>query len=70
MKVRPEIDAGKCLGNGMCAVIAPDSFAIDDYGESTVLREEVSGDPAAIDAVLEARAACPAQAISVQRLDA
>jgi ferredoxin len=65
MTVHVEIDHEKCLGNGMCSALAPDVFATDDHGDSTVLRPEAPDEE--LDLLTEAMDACPAQAILVRR---
>ena len=65
MSVHAEIDHEKCLGNGMCAAVAPDVFSVDDHGESSVLRPDNPDDE--YDLLTEAMYACPAQAILVRR---
>ncbi|MEB3980115.1 ferredoxin [Mycobacterium sp. 663a-19] len=41
--MRIEVDRNRCEGHGMCEVVAPEYFALDDDGNLTVLAEEVSG---------------------------
>jgi ferredoxin len=65
MTVHVEIDGDKCLGNGMCAALAPHVFEVDDHGDSSVLRPDNPDDE--FDLLDEAKNACPAQAILVER---
>lgn len=62
MKVR--VDGERCQGHTLCAMIAPDSFLLDDVdGTASPANEVVPGDQE--DAVREAAQSCPEQAISV-----
>ncbi|MBX7433905.1 ferredoxin [Mycobacterium sp. Y57] len=60
MKVR--VDASRCQGHTLCAMIAPESFELDDVdGTAHAVSETV---PAALEGqVLEAARSCPEQAI-------
>lgn len=63
MKVR--VDGEKCQGHTLCAMIAPDSFVLDDVdGHSTAVSEIVPEDQQ--DAVREAAHSCPEQAIVIE----
>ena len=62
MKIR--IDADRCQGHQMCAVVAPDVFGSDEYGNAVIL---FTGD---VPSDLEARARrgagnCPEQAVII-----
>lgn len=57
---RVEVDRGRCLGSGVCAALAPRTFALDDEHHATAPRE-VNADPA----VLQAACACPVEAITL-----
>ena len=62
MKVR--VDPQRCQGHTLCAMIAPQSFELDDIdGHSTAVSEDVPADQEA--AVKEAADSCPEQAISI-----
>jgi ferredoxin len=62
MKVR--VDAERCQGHTLCAMIAPEMFELDEVdGHSSPLAEEVPAGQE--DKVTEAVRSCPEQAISV-----
>jgi ferredoxin len=65
MTYRIVIDASMCGGFGDCADLAPDVFELDSHGKALLL-VGTSSDPT----VLEAAAACPMGAISVEEADA
>ncbi|MGW6905112.1 ferredoxin [Streptomyces sp. NPDC054940] len=58
-----DIDHGRCIGAGQCALAAPSVFTQDDDGFSALIpgREDGAGDPM----VREAARACPVSAITV-----
>ncbi|BBY96651.1 ferredoxin [Mycolicibacterium fallax] len=59
------VDRDKCQGHTLCAMIAPDSFVLDDVdGHSTAVNEIVPEDQQ--DAVREAAQSCPEQAINIE----
>lgn len=59
------VDRDKCQGHTLCAMIAPESFALDDVdGHSTAVDEVVPQDRQ--DAVREAAHSCPEQAIVIE----
>ncbi|BBZ68129.1 ferredoxin [Mycolicibacterium insubricum] len=59
------VDRDKCQGHTLCAMIAPDSFVLDDVdGHSTAINEIVPDDQQ--DAVREAAHSCPEQAIIIE----
>lgn len=60
---RVSIDRTKCMGAGMCAFIAHDTFELDDDSISTVIDPE--GDP--VDRIEAAARECPTGAIEVRR---
>lgn len=60
---RASIDANVCKGHGLCVLIAPTLFEIDDSGVGVATAQEI--DPAQLALAEEARDNCPAQAISV-----
>lgn len=52
-----------CIGSGSCAGLAPDRFELDDMeGRAHPVRSEVDPDD---EAVLDAMASCPMEAIRV-----
>lgn len=62
INININIDKDKCIGCGLCATIAPNTFEIDeDSGKSRVI--DVSGD--SIDKQEEARDNCPVDAIEI-----
>lgn len=63
MKVR--VDPQRCQGHTLCAMIAPEMFALSDIdGTSSAICETVPSDQEA--AVREAASSCPEQAIFVE----
>lgn len=59
------MDASRCQGHTLCAMIAPDSFELSDLdGSSSPVNEVVSADQQ--DAVREAAQSCPEQAIRIE----
>ena len=63
MKVR--VDSDRCQGHTLCAMIAPDSFVLDDIeGHSSAVSEDVAPDQE--DVVREAAQSCPEQAILIR----
>ncbi|ORV10857.1 ferredoxin [Mycobacterium celatum] len=63
MKVR--VDPERCQGHTLCAMIAPDSFVLDDIeGHSSAVTEDVPPDQES--QVREAAHSCPEQAIFVR----
>ena len=60
MKVR--VESARCQGHTLCAMIAPESFELDDVdGHAHAVAEEIPEDLR--DQVDEARRSCPEQAI-------
>lgn len=63
MKVR--VDPERCQGHTLCAMIAPESFVLDDIeGHSSAVTEDVP--PEHESQVREAAQSCPEQAILVE----
>ena len=63
MKVR--VDPDRCQGHTLCAMIAPDSFVLDDIeGHSSAVSEDVP--PEQDSQVREAAQSCPEQAIEIR----
>lgn len=62
MKV--QVDADKCQGHTLCAMIAPESFELDDIdGHASAVTEDVPAEHEK--SVREAFASCPERAISI-----
>lgn len=56
-----------CIGSGSCAGIAPERFALDEFeGRAHPVRVDVDPDD---EAVLDAMASCPMEAINVVDLE-
>lgn len=63
MKV--SVDGSRCQGHTLCAMIAPDSFELDDVdGHASPTSEVVPADQEGL--VKEAAHSCPEQAIVVE----
>ncbi|BBZ29612.1 ferredoxin [Mycolicibacterium madagascariense] len=63
MKV--SVDGQRCQGHTLCAMIAPDSFVLDDVdGHASPSSDVVPADQEA--AVAEAAHSCPEQAIVIE----
>lgn len=60
--MRVQVDPDRCQGHTLCAMIAPESFALDDVDGHA---QAVDGDVADPQTVAEAVHSCPEQAISV-----
>lgn len=58
------VDLAACQGYAQCAFLAPDAFRI--YGEEALLYDPQPDDELR-ERVVQAAAACPVQAISVER---
>jgi ferredoxin len=62
--VKVQVDPQRCQGHTLCAMIAPQSFELDDIdGHSTAVSEDVPPDQE--NQVKEAAHSCPEQAISL-----
>ncbi|MFI2557081.1 ferredoxin [Nocardia farcinica] len=62
MKVR--VDAQRCQGHTLCAMIAPESFELSEIdGHSSPVSEDVA--PEQQDQVREAAHSCPERAIAI-----
>ena len=61
MKIR--VDPERCQGHSRCHGLAPELFAVDDYGESTVIVDEVPTELE--DKARLAVANCPEYAIEI-----
>lgn len=63
MKVH--VDATRCQGHTLCAMIAPDSFTLSDVdGCASAISEVVA--PGQEELVAEAARSCPEQAIAIE----
>ncbi|MFF3437822.1 ferredoxin [Streptosporangium sp. NPDC002721] len=65
--MRVVVDLARCQGYAQCAFLAPDTFRM--RGEEALIFHS-SPDETQRDQVLRAAAACPVQAILVDRMDA
>jgi ferredoxin len=63
--VKIRIDPDRCQGHARCFALAPELFAVDDYGQASVIVDEVP--PALEDRAELAIANCPEYAI--ERVD-
>lgn len=61
--MRVILDRSKCTGLGICESLAPEFFEVDDSGELIVLKEDIR--PEELQAVEEAVAGCPTEALSI-----
>jgi ferredoxin len=59
------VDYDKCTGLGICESLAPDHFEVNDDGDLVLLEELVSDDD--VQAVEEACAGCPTEALRLER---
>lgn len=59
------VDYDKCTGLGICESLAPDHFEVNDEGDLVLLEEHVSDED--IQAVEEACAGCPTEALRLER---
>jgi ferredoxin len=61
--MRVKLHAERCIGSGLCNIIAPDVFSQDDDGHVLLLQE--SPDQEHHDAAREAAKCCPSETIEV-----
>jgi ferredoxin len=66
LSYRVEIDRETCMGSGVCTVLAPATFDIDDEAKAFVANPTGDG----LDQVQSAAAGCPTRAITVVPADA
>jgi len=59
------VDKDTCIGSAVCVGIAPGSFALDDRLRSGPVAAEIAPD----EAVRDAAASCPVEAISLRDAD-
>ena len=64
MTMRVVVDLNRCQGYGQCFFLAPGAFEL--HGEEVLMYDPGPGEPQRA-AVLRAAAACPVQAILVER---
>jgi len=63
--VKIRVDADRCQGHTLCAMIAPEMFVLSDIdGTSSAVTEVVPADQEAL--VVEAAHSCPEQAIVIE----
>jgi ferredoxin len=63
--VKVSVDGTRCQGHTLCAMIAPDSFELDDVdGHASAVSEDVPDDQQ--EQVAEAAHSCPEQAIVIE----
>ena len=62
--MRVQVDRELCIGAGVCVVIAPTYFVLDEQGLALVTRAEVA--PGDEELVRQAEAGCPVEAILVE----
>jgi ferredoxin len=61
--MRIRVNPDKCQGHARCFALAPELFAVDDYGQASVIVDEVP--PALFHKAELAIANCPEYAIEV-----
>jgi ferredoxin len=61
--VKAHVDPGRCQGHGVCAMLAPDAFELDDDDHATAVDGDVPADQEA--QVSDAVQLCPEQAITL-----
>lgn len=66
VEMRVVVDLSRCEGYAQCAFLAPDAFRM--HGEEALMYDS-NPDDAQRDRILRAAAACPVQAILVDRLE-
>lgn len=59
------VDAGKCIGSAVCIGTAPGRFALNQAQRSVPVEPETGAD----EAVRDAAASCPTEAISITDAD-
>ncbi|MFH8342818.1 ferredoxin [Streptomyces sp. AM6-12] len=59
--LRLVVDPSRCVGAGMCALIAPEDFDQDEDGRVTLLRAAGAGD----ESVRRAADSCPSGAVRI-----
>jgi ferredoxin len=64
--VKIDVDSGKCIGAGLCAMVAPDVFDQSVDKGTVVLLDPTPEDAASAD-VREAEYLCPSRSITVRQ---
>lgn len=59
------VDYDKCTGLGICESLAPEHFEVNEDGDLVLLKETVGDDE--LQAVEEAVAGCPTEALRIDR---
>jgi ferredoxin len=59
------VDWDRCIGAGMCTSMAPAAFELDDDGSLVVTIDEARVPPEQVDAVQDAVACCPVEALQL-----
>ncbi len=60
-RLRIEVDYHRCVGSSICVLTAPNTFGLNEQGQSAVLSPSGDG----VEKVLEAAEGCPTMAITV-----
>jgi ferredoxin len=61
-RARIQVDRDRCVGGGMCALVAPDVFTQDDDGLNEIIEGQEHSSGSAVRAAIRA---CPVQAIRI-----
>jgi len=64
-KLKITIDRDECIGDGLCANEAPETFELDDEDKAVLLE----GSSDSRDSILEAAKSCPTDAIAIEDRD-
>lgn len=59
------VDFDKCTGLGICESLAPEFFEVNDDGDLVQLKSDITDDE--LQAVEEAVAGCPTEALTIER---
>ncbi len=60
-RLKATVNPDLCVGNGMCVIVAPEVFQLNEDRKSAVMQQEAGGGQP----VLDAAGACPVGAITV-----
>ncbi len=66
-KYKVSVDRDACIGDGVCESLCPEVFKLDDEGISVVLKPEI--DDSLYDCVKQAVESCPAECISLEKVE-